>query len=457
MGPFVDATTGVDPEVGVTLGTADQAEVLKENGAATVAMAGTFAAVTGADGWYDYTVAAGDVDTVGEVVFVVQDSSVCLPVFVRAMVVEENVYDAIYDAGSALGTDVGSILTDTGTTLDTKLNDIQGATFATGTDSLEAIRDRGDSAWTGSATTSDSGTAQAGAAGSITLQSGASATDNIYNGQVVYISSGTGAFQSRAIDGYTGSSKVATVITDWAVNPDATSVYEIYPDDITEVLSAPSAAAVADAVWDENTAGHTTGGTFGEQCKNDIDAILDDTGSTLDTAISNMQGNVTDILADTNELQGDWVDGGRLDALIDQILVDTDDIETQIGAAGAGLTAVPWNAAWDAQVESECNDALVAMNLDHLCLTPVGSSDVVDNTIIASLVSASATADWDDFVNTTDSLQAIRDKQTDIETDTADIQTRLPAALIGGRMDSNTEAINNVPITGDGSGTPFDV
>jgi phage tail protein X len=101
MGPFVDATDAVTPETGITLAGADQAEVLKANGAATVTMAGTFAAVTGADGWYDYTVAAGDVDTVGEVVFVVQDLSVCLPVYTRAYVVEEAVYDAMYGAASA--------------------------------------------------------------------------------------------------------------------------------------------------------------------------------------------------------------------------------------------------------------------------------------------------------------------------------------------------------------------
>ena len=104
MGPFVDATDGVTPETGVTLGGADQAEVLKANGAATSAMAGTFAAVSGADGWYDYTVGTGDVDTVGEVVFVVQDSSVCLPVMVRAQVVEEAIYDALF-AGSAAAFD----------------------------------------------------------------------------------------------------------------------------------------------------------------------------------------------------------------------------------------------------------------------------------------------------------------------------------------------------------------
>ena len=101
MGPFVDAVNGVTPETGITLGAADQAEVLKENGAATVTMAGAFVAITGADGWYDYTVAVGDVDTVGEVVFVVQDESISLPIYVRAFVVEEAVYDASYDAGSA--------------------------------------------------------------------------------------------------------------------------------------------------------------------------------------------------------------------------------------------------------------------------------------------------------------------------------------------------------------------
>jgi len=143
MGPFVDSTDGVTPETGVTLAGADQAEVLKANGAAATAMAGTFAAVTGAGGWYDYTVATGDVDTVGEVVFVVQDSSLCLPVLVRAQVVEETVFDALFAASaagfasvSALATvdaNVDSILVDTATTIPaqiTALNDFNPATDA---------------------------------------------------------------------------------------------------------------------------------------------------------------------------------------------------------------------------------------------------------------------------------------------------------------------------------------
>jgi hypothetical protein len=77
----------------------------------------------------------------------------------------------------------------------------------------------------------------------------------------------------------------------------------------------------------------------------------------------------------------DWIDGGRLDLLLDAIpttaMRGTDSaatatslaaVSTTIGSAGAGLTeaggtgdhltAMPWNAAWDAEVESEVNDAI---------------------------------------------------------------------------------------------------
>src|SRR5688572_22330578 len=48
--------------------------------------------------------------------------------------------------------------------------------------------------------------------------------------------------------------------------------------------------------------------------------------------------------------------GASVSADIAAIEAQTDDI----GAAGAGLTAVPWNAAWDAEVQSEVTDALNA-------------------------------------------------------------------------------------------------
>ena len=45
-----------------------------------------------------------------------------------------------------------------------------------------------------------------------------------------------------------------------------------------------------------------------------------------------------------------------VDGIVDNIIVDT----AEIGAAGAGLTAVVWNAAWDSEVQSEVQDALNA-------------------------------------------------------------------------------------------------
>lgn len=72
------------------------------------------------------------------------------------------------------------------------------------------------------------GTAQAGSAGSITLAAGASATDGIYNGMIISITSGTGSGSSGIITNYVGSTKVATVQkTTTAFTPDGTSAYSI--------------------------------------------------------------------------------------------------------------------------------------------------------------------------------------------------------------------------------------
>ena len=103
VGSFMDATDGVTPETGVTLGAADQAELMKPGGGASIDISGrTWAAVTGAGGWYDLTLTTTDTNTVGDGTIAIQDASLCLPVLVRFTVVEEAVYDAMY-AASAVG------------------------------------------------------------------------------------------------------------------------------------------------------------------------------------------------------------------------------------------------------------------------------------------------------------------------------------------------------------------
>lgn len=71
----------------------------------------------------------------------------------------------------------------------------------------------------------DSGTAQAGAANTITLRAGASKSDDAYKGLTISITSGTGAGQTKTILAYNGTTKVATVNSAWATNPNNTSGY----------------------------------------------------------------------------------------------------------------------------------------------------------------------------------------------------------------------------------------
>lgn len=78
-------------------------------------------------------------------------------------------------------------------------------------------------------TSLNEGLAQAGGASTITLNALASATDNVYNGQCVWITTGTGQDQLRLITGYVGSTKVATVGEAWVTQPTSSSGYMILP------------------------------------------------------------------------------------------------------------------------------------------------------------------------------------------------------------------------------------
>jgi len=72
------------------------------------------------------------------------------------------------------------------------------------------------------------GTAQGGDTDSITLANSASDTDDAYNGMYIEITEGTGKGQVRKITDYAGSSKEATIDSNWDTTPDATSVYKLY-------------------------------------------------------------------------------------------------------------------------------------------------------------------------------------------------------------------------------------
>ena len=100
--------------------------------------------------------------------------------------------------------------------------------------------------------------------------------------------------------------------------------------------TAPTAAAVADAVWDEALSGHLSAGSTGE--------ALNAAGAAGDPWTTTLPGAYT---------------GSQAGKMLFDIITDT----AEIGAAGAGLTAVPWNASWDAEVQSEVTDALTAASI----------------------------------------------------------------------------------------------
>jgi hypothetical protein len=83
------------------------------------------------------------------------------------------------------------------------------------------------------------GTAQAGSGSTITLDSGASALDDFYNGCYVNITNNSPSNaqgQARRITDYVGSTRVATVEAAWGTNPSSASTFEILaPGDTVNV------------------------------------------------------------------------------------------------------------------------------------------------------------------------------------------------------------------------------
>lgn len=78
------------------------------------------------------------------------------------------------------------------------------------------------------ATTAErTGTAQGGDSTSITLDAGASSTDQAYLGMIVRLTSGTGAGQIRQIIDYNGTTKVAKVDHPWTTSPDSTTAFRL--------------------------------------------------------------------------------------------------------------------------------------------------------------------------------------------------------------------------------------
>jgi hypothetical protein len=185
-----------------------------------------------------------------------------------------------------------------------------------------------------------------------------------------------------------------------------------------------------------------------------VDDILVDTGTTLNNLIADIPTNAELASAFTEIKGATWSAAtDTLEHIRDKetdIETDTQDLQTQVGVDGAGLTALPWNAAWDAEVQSECTDALnaydpptkaeldtaqgavtVASIANGAITAAAIATDAIDaDALAATGLSEIADAVWDEAIADHVGAGSTGKAATDILADTNELQTDdTPAAL----------------------------
>jgi len=96
IGPAVSISDGFTCLATLDISTADYAYISENGGTETSIAANTWAAVDSVTGWYDLTLTGAQLDTEGPLTVMIYDVSLCLPIFKEFMVVNANVYDALF-------------------------------------------------------------------------------------------------------------------------------------------------------------------------------------------------------------------------------------------------------------------------------------------------------------------------------------------------------------------------
>lgn len=391
LGPFLDSADGNSTEGGLTIANTDIK--LWVTGATTLANKNSGGATHISNGIYYAVLDATDTATLGPLVIFVHVAG-ALAIRVPCVVLDEAVYDVMFGTvapatisnitGGTITTvttltndptGVGTLLTRMGTpsnlgsgaTVAANLSDIEG--FADDIPSLPTAAAIADAVWDEDATAHQT-------QGTFGQAIGDPAADanTIYGAVVTGAAGATIAADIIDVEG-----KVDDLETRLGTPSDLGSGatvaanlvdIEAQTDDIAG-LSIPTAGAIADAVWDEPTTGHITAGTFGEQVKTDIDAILVDTATlpadpadasdiaaafvTVNGKLDTIDTNVDAILVDT---------GTTLQAELDGIQADTEDIQSRLPAALV-------SGRIDASVGAMATDTLTAAALAADAVTEI--------------------------------------------------------------------------------------
>lgn len=219
-------------------------------------------------------------------------------------------------------------------------------TYDQTTDSLEAVRDRGDSAWITATGFSTHSASDVWAVGTRVLTAATNISgpiaDQVWE-EAIADHSGTAGSTAEALNAagsagdpwtttlpgsYTGS-QAGKILADVLVDTGTTLQAELDgiqadTEDIQTRLPAALVGGRIDATVD------ATGLEVGALAliNAEVDTALADyapaTAANLATVAGYLDTEIAAILADTNELQTDWTNGGRLDLLIDAIKAKTD-------------------------------------------------------------------------------------------------------------------------------------
>jgi hypothetical protein len=176
---------------------------------------------------------------------------------------------------------------------------------------------------------------------------------------------------------------------------------------------------------------------------------------TVDTCTTNtdMRGTDSAALASVcTEARLSELDAGTAGKAANQIDIIQTDTTTDIPAQISGLNDIAATDIVSAGAITTLSGAVVNVDTVDTCTTNTDMRGT-DSAALASVCTEARLSELDEatagkMANQVDIIQI--DTTTDIpatittlQSDTDDIQTRLPAALIGGKMDSDIEAINN--------------
>lgn len=227
-----------------------------------------------------------------------------------------------------------------GATLSDNNSDIAGATFSSATDSNEALRNRGDAAWiTGAGGTppqllQSTTIATLASQTSFTLTAG-SADNDAYNGAVAVVTDQSTSTQKAvaSISDYVGSTLTVTLAADPAI-------FTMAVGDTIEIIAAlgATAADIRAEIDSNSTQLAAIVADTNELQSDDIPGLIATAQADLDiitgvdgvNLLSATQASIDAIEADTNEVQGDLTNGGRLDLILDELTTQGDTNETKI-------------------------------------------------------------------------------------------------------------------------------